>query len=46
MTWGRECICTNAYDTFKYTVAGLSGYRDLLLSKKPCMIAECEVNAG
>ena len=33
-------------DTFKYTVAGLSGCRDLLLSKKPCAVAESEVNAG
>ena len=26
--------------------AGLSGCRDLLLSKKPCAVAKSEVNAG
>ena len=33
-------------DAFKYTAAGIFGYRDLLLSKKPCAVAESEVNAG
>ena len=33
-------------DAFKYTVAGLFGCRDLLLSKKPCAVAESEVNVG
>ena len=32
-------------DTFKYTAVGLSGRQDLLLSKKPCAVAESEVNA-
>ena len=33
-------------DVFKYMTAGLSGCRDLLLSKKPCTVAESKVNAG
>ena len=33
-------------DTFKYMVVGLSCCRDLLLSKKPCVVAESEVNVG
>ena len=36
-------ILSNA---FKYTMAGLSGCWDLLLSKKPCAVAESKVNAG
>ena len=32
-------------DTFKYMAVGLFGCRDLLLSKKPCAVAESEVNA-
>ena len=32
-------------DAFKYMVVGLSSCRDLFLSKKPCMVAESEVNA-
>ena len=32
-------------DTFKYTVVGLSSCRDLHLSKKPCVVAESELNA-
>ena len=31
---------------FKYMVVGLSGCWDLLLLKKPCAVAESEVNAG
>ena len=45
----NENVCTKAYktsDAFKYTVAGLSSYRDLLLSKKPYAVAESEVNVG
>ena len=33
-------------DTFKYTAVGLSSCRDLLLSKKPCVVVGSEVNAG
>ena len=33
-------------DAFKYMAVGLSGCWDLLLSKKPCAVAESEVNAG
>ena len=33
-------------DMFKYMAVGLFGCRDLLLSKKPCAVAESEVNVG
>ena len=34
------------FGMLKYMVAGLSGCRDLLLSKKPCAVIEGKVNAG
>jgi hypothetical protein len=39
-------VTTILSDVFKYMVAGLFGCRDLLFSKKPCTVAESEVNVG
>ena len=44
--FAQMCSTRILSDAFKYTAAGLSGCRDLLLSKKSCAFAKSEVNVG
>ena len=43
--FAQMCTTRILSNAFKYTVVGLSRYQDFLLSKKPCVVAESEVNA-
>jgi hypothetical protein len=44
--FAQMCTTWILSDAFKYMVVGLSSCRDLLFLKKPCAVAESEVNAG